>query len=165
MGVGAIATARAGGARRVVALDVAPYRLRLAESLGAVAVDAGTADAEQRVLENAPDGFDIVVEAAGLSATQRQAISLAAPDGMVVFVAHNRDPVEIRVSTELIQKEKTVLGSEYFPKSEFADNHALLLSGTLDPSTVITHRFALDDISEAFDTFMSGNSGKVLVQP
>jgi threonine 3-dehydrogenase len=165
IGIGAISTARAAGAGRVVALDVAPYRLHLAEALGAVVVDAGLTGAEQRVLENAPDGFDIVIEAAGLSRTQRQAISLAAPDGRVVFVAHNRDPVEIHVSTELIQKEKTVLGSEYFPKAEFAGNHSLLLSGALDPSRVITHRFSLDEISYAFRTFFSGHSGKVLVQP
>ena len=165
IGIGAIETARAAGAGRVVALDVAPYRLRLAEALGAVAVDAGSTDVEQRVLENAPDGFDIVIEAAGLSSTQSQAISLAAPDGKVVFVAHNRDPVEIHVSTELIQREKTVLGSEYFPKGEFADNQALLLSGALDPAAIITHRFSLDDISDAFGTFMSGQSGEVLVQP
>lgn len=165
IGIGAVSTARAAGAARVVALDVAPYRLHLAEELEAVVVDAGSADVEQRVLENAPDGFDVVIEAAGLSSTQRQAISWAAPNGKVVFVAHNPDPVDIHVSTELIQREKTVLGSEYFPKAEFADNQALLLSGALDPATVFTHRFSLDDISYAFRTFMSGQSGKVLVQP
>jgi threonine 3-dehydrogenase len=165
IGIGAISTARAAGAEKVVALDVAPYRLRLADALGAVALDAGSTEVEQRVLEKVPDGFDIVIEAAGLSGTQRQAISLAAPGGKVVFVAHNRDPVEIRVSTELIQREKTVLGSEYFPKAEFTENLALLLSGALDPAAIITHRFSLDDISDAFRTFMGGQSGKVLVQP
>ena len=58
-----------------------------------------------------------------------------------------------------------MLGSEYFPKAEFASNHSMLLSGALDPARVITHRFSLDDISYAFRTFMSGHSGKVLVQP
>jgi threonine dehydrogenase-like Zn-dependent dehydrogenase len=66
---------------------------------------------------------------------------------------------------ELIQFEKTLLGSEYFPIDEFADNHALLRSGRVQTEGVITHRFPLDDIAAAFDRFMSGDSGKVLVQP
>lgn len=165
IGIGAITTAQAGGAALIVALDVLPYRLSLAASLGAVAIDAADGGARRQALQDVPDGFDIVIEAAGLSKTQRQAVSMAAPDGAVVFVAHNREPVEIHVSRELIQRERRLLGSEYFPKCEFEDNHALLASGALDPTSVLTHQFGLDDISEAFETFMSGNSGKVLVRP
>jgi threonine 3-dehydrogenase len=165
IGVGAITTARAAGSALVVALDVSPYRLSLAGDLGAVAIDATGERMMQQALRDVPDGFDIVIEAAGSSETQRRAVSMAAPDGTVVFVAHNREPLEIHVSNELIQREKRLLGSEYFPKYEFEDNHAQLLGRVLDPTPVLTHRFGLEDISEAFRTFMSGRSGKVLVRP
>jgi hypothetical protein len=29
----------------------------------------------------------------------------------------------------------------------------------------VTHSFSLDDIQEAFETFMGGDSGKVVVRP
>jgi hypothetical protein len=80
-------------------------------------------------------------------------------------VAHNHDVLPVDTLGELIQFEKTLLGSEYFPIDEFADNHALLRSGRVQTEGVITHRFPLDDIAAAFDRFMSGDSGKVLVQP
>jgi threonine 3-dehydrogenase len=71
----------------------------------------------------------------------------------------------VRTLQDLIQQEKTLLGSEYFPIGEFESTHELLAAGELDPTPIVTHSFSLDDIQEAFETFMGGNSGKVVVRP
>ena len=163
--MGAIAVARALGAKEVVAFDVSGYRLELARRLGAVVIDARDSDPVVAARERRPAGFDIVIEAAGLTATQHQAVQLAGPGGRVVFVAHNPEPMELHASRDLIQHEKTVLGSEYFPLEEFADSLSLLESGKVDPDVMITHRFPLDDIQTAFDEFVAGRTGKVLIQP
>lgn len=165
IGLGAISVAKALGARQVFGIDVAPYRLALADSLGAEPVDARPGDAMARVLRGAPGGCDVVIEAAGITSTQRQAIDLAAPGGRVVFVAHNHESLEVHTLTDLIAQERTLLGSEYFPIGAFSEGYGLLTSGALDADAAVSHRFPLEQIGDAFEAFWSGATAKVLVQP
>ena len=165
IGLGAVAVAAALGIEELWATDVSPERLALARRLGASSADASRGDAYDRLRAHVPDGFDIVIEAAGLTVTQQQAIGITAPGGRVVFVAHNHSPLEVRTLEQLIQLERSLVGSEYFPMHEFDHNHAMLLSGELDPDPIITHRLPLDRITDAFEVFVSGVGGKVLVQP
>ena len=165
VGLGAVAVARALGIAAVYAVDIAPYRLALAEQLGAIVVDAAAADPVTRILEHAPDGCEIVVEAAGLTETQRQAIEVAAPGGCVVVVAHNHDALPVLTLADLIQRERSLVGSEYFPIGTFPDTLALVASRRVDPAPLLTHRFPLERIEEAFEAFWSRETGKVLVEP
>jgi threonine 3-dehydrogenase len=165
IGLGAIAVARAVGARRVHAVDVAPYRLKLAERIGAMPLDARDGDVVDRILDAEPDGCDVVIEAAGQRETQRQAIDIAAPGGRAVFVAHGAEPLELWAHADLIARERSLVGAEYFPIGEFERVRRLMARGLLDPTPLQTHRFPLERIDEACRTFWRGESGKVLVGP
>lgn len=165
IGIGAIAVARALGAEMIFAIDISPYRLELAERLGATTVNARNGDSVKTCLERLPAGFDVVVEAAGSTSTQQQAISLVSAGGTVAFVAHNHAPLPVDTLGQLIKYEKTLLGSEYFPIEEFDDNLSLLESGLIPTDQLLTHRYSLMEIDDAFAVFLSGESGKVLVRP
>jgi threonine 3-dehydrogenase len=165
IGLGAIAVARARGIDEIYAVDVSDYRLRLAETLGARPVDGAAEDAVASVLARQPDGCDIVIEAAGVNTTQRQAIAITAPGGRAVLVAHNRQSTEIWTLDDLIVRERSLVGSEYFPIGEFGDVQSLITTNKVDPAPLLTHRFSLEEIDDAFECFFSGESGKVLVQP
>lgn len=165
IGIGAIAVACALGARSVHAFDVVPYRLRLAEALGAVVVDGRSADPVQVIREQVPDGCAIVIEAAGRPETQRMALELAGPDGRVVIVAHSREPLALQTSADLIQLERAVIGSEYFPLRSFHESLELVQAGRLDPGPLLTHRYSLDDVQVGYQAFFGGDTGKVLVLP
>lgn len=165
IGLGAIAVARARGIDEIYAVDVSGYRLRLAETLGARAVHGAAEDPLAYILAQQSDGCDIVIEAAGLSTTQRQAIAITAPGGRAVMVAHNRHSTEVKTLDDLIVRERSLVGSEYFPIGEFRDVQSLITSNTVDPTPLLTHRFSLEEIDDAFKCFFSGESGKVLVQP
>jgi threonine 3-dehydrogenase len=165
IGIGAIAVARALGARSVHAFDLVPYRLRLAETLGAMVVDGRSSDPVQVIREQLPDGCAIVIEAAGRPETQRMALELAGPDGRVVFVAHTRAPLALQTSADLIQFERVVIGCEYFPLESFHETLDLVLAGRLDPGPLLTHRYSLDDVQAGYEAFFSGDTGKVLVLP
>jgi threonine 3-dehydrogenase len=164
IGLGALAMAAALGVPERYGVDLAGYRLELAGRLGAVPVDAA-GDPVAKLRAAAPDGFDVVVEAAGRTATQRQALELAGPGGRVLVVAHNPEPLALRTSADLIQREVALVGSEYFPVAELAANQALLLDGRVDPGPLLTHRFPLEELGAACDAFWSGHTGKVLVEP
>lgn len=90
---------------------------------------------------------------------------MVAAGGIVVIVGHSGGTLELRTSRDLIAQQKGLLGSEYFGVAEFAENLRLVREGRLDPMPVITHRFGLDAIEEAFRLFWSGQTGKVLVCP
>jgi threonine 3-dehydrogenase len=165
IGLGAIAVARAAGVERIYAADVSPVRLGLAARLGAVSVDAAGAETVEQIHALEPDGCEVVVDAAGLSLTQRQAIELAAAGGRVMIVAHSGGTLELRTSIDLIQREISLIGSEYFPIGEFAGTHALLAEGRLDPTPILTDDFALDELQQACERFFAGATGKVVVHP
>lgn len=163
IGLGAIAVARVLGADVVYGLDVAPYRLELGRRLGARPLDAREGDVVQRLLGMEPDGCDVVIEAAGRTDTQRQAIELAAPGGRIVIVAHNYEALEVSTHRDLIARERSLVGSEYFPIGEFEEVHHLVAEGLLDPGPIQTHHFPLERFDEACRTFWSGEAGKVVV--
>lgn len=164
VGLGCVLSLRAVDVPEVVAVDVAPFRLTLAARLGARAVLGGDG-AAAAVRDILADGPPLVIDASGSAAAQRQALDLLAPGGRMVVLGHSRAPLEVWTSRDLIQPEKTVLGSEYFDPSEFVPNQRLVLDGKLVPSAVITHRLPLDRIEEAYRLFWGGETGKVLVYP
>jgi propanol-preferring alcohol dehydrogenase len=165
IGLGAIAVGFAIGVERIYASDVSNFRLKLAAELGAVTIDATQVDTVEAIRALEQDGCEVVVEAAGLALTQRQALAAARPGGRVMIVAHSRDVLELRTSTDLIQREISVIGSEYFPIGQFEGTHALVAGGRLDPGPLLTHDFALDDLQAACDEFFAGETGKVVIHP
>ena len=164
VGLGVVLALMASGAGRVLAVDVAPYRLRFAECLGATPVGGGEGAAEA-VRALLPEGPPLVVEASGNPAAQRHALDLLAPGRRMVVVGHSRKPLELLASRDLIAREKTLLGSEYFDPGEFGPNQRLVLDGMLAPRRLITHRLPLGEIEEGYRLFWGGETGKVLVYP
>ncbi|MGH3146388.1 MAG: alcohol dehydrogenase catalytic domain-containing protein [Rubrobacter sp.] len=164
VGLGCVLALLGVGVDEVVAVDVAPFRLDFARRLGAKTVEGGDA-ATGTVRALLPDGPRVVIEASGNPSAQRQALDLLAPGGGMATVGHSSVPLELWTSRDLIQREKTLLGSEYFDTGEWASNQRLILEGRLAPSRLITHRLPLEEIEEAYRLFWSGETGKVLIYP
>jgi threonine 3-dehydrogenase len=57
-----------------------------------------------------------------------------------------------------------VMGSEYFRYAEMEENLGLLLDNRDYVGQIITHRMPRSQISEAFDLFLAGETGKVIVE-
>jgi threonine 3-dehydrogenase len=141
----------------VLISDLSQWRLTYAESLGAKPVDASQADARA--------GWgpcDIAFDSTGRSVARRRALTSLSKRGVLVCVGHG-ETLELEVSDDLISPERAVLGSEYFRYDEMPHNLELLRNNRDLLSRVITHRFDVAQISEAFTTFLSGESGKVVV--
>jgi propanol-preferring alcohol dehydrogenase len=162
VGLGCLLALQAAGAECVVAVDVAPFRLRFAERLGALVAEGGEC-AEERVRALLPEAPSLVIEASGNPAAQRQALDLLAPGGRMVLLGHSRAPLDLWTSRDLIAREKSLLGSEYFDPAEFGPNQQLVLDGRLNPSQLVTHRLPLERIEEAYRMFWGGETGKVMI--
>jgi threonine 3-dehydrogenase len=164
VGLACVLALRACGVQAVLALDVVAFRLDFARRLGAQPIPAGEGAAE-RVRAAVAGLLPLVIEASGNPAGQRLAIDILGAGGTLVVLGHSPAPLEVWPTPDLIQQEKTVLGSEYFDTGEFVENQRLVLDGRLAPRRLVTHRLPLESIEEGYRAFWSGESGKVVIYP
>ena len=142
----------------MLVFDPLPERLALAVALGATPVELD-ADGRPVGAEPADVGFD----AAGRSDARRSILDGLGQRGVLVCVGHGQG-LDLNVSPDLIAAERAVLGSEYFRHAELDTNLALLQAHRHRLSSIITHRYPLPDLAEAFDAFLAGGTGKVVVE-
>ena len=133
--------------------DLSPWRLDYAEQLGGNPVAVGG---------DAPADIDVAFDSTGNAEARRTAIDLLGKRGVFVCVGHGSS-LHLDVSRDLIAPERAVLGSEYFRFDEMAANLRLLQANREELGKVITHTFDVADIGEAFETFLTGRTGKVIV--
>jgi len=162
VGLGAVTLLHFLGAQ-VFAVEPVAYRRQLACQLGAdVGIDPAAEDAIARIKElTGGRGVDVALDCSGVAATTGMALDSAAVHGRVAFIGEKPEAT-IQPSPQFIRKELTVIGSWYFTGADYFRILSLYQRG-LDVSGLITHRFPLEEAGQAFATFSSGQSGKVLI--
>jgi threonine dehydrogenase-like Zn-dependent dehydrogenase len=165
VGLGLVAMAKIvlGKNLPVLAADVAPFRLRLAERLGALPVDLASGSLEDGLRRHGQYPVDIAVDASGKGAARRAAMSALAQRGALVCVGHG-EGITLEVSSDLIAPERSVMGSEYFRYDEMAANLIRLREHRSYLAQIVTHRLGLEDIQRAFELFYAGETGKVVIE-
>jgi S-(hydroxymethyl)glutathione dehydrogenase / alcohol dehydrogenase len=170
VGLSAVMGAVLAGASRIVAVDVAPAKLQLAQELGAtdVVLASGDAAATIAAVRDVTDGGpDYAVEAIGRVATIEQAVAMLPPGGTAVLVGMT--PFGARAAFEVfpfVDGGRRIIGSNYgssvaavdFPR--YAD---LYLAGRLPVDRLIDRRIALDDLESAFDRLRRGEGHRQVI--
>ena len=157
LGLLVMARLRYGDGVPVHISDVSPWRLNFAESFGGIPVDAS----DPRAI-TAIGHPDVAFDSSGKETARRAALDILGKRGALVCVGHG-ETVTLDVSKDLLAPEHAVLGSEYFRYDEMPANLALLEAHQDLISRVISHRLPVERISEAFEIFLSGETGKVLI--
>jgi threonine 3-dehydrogenase len=165
VGLGALAMARIllGPEVIVVISDLSPYRLDLARRLGGKVIDLREKTLAEGLEEHDLDEVDLAIDTSGKLVARRSYLDVLSKRGVLVCAGHG-EGLSLDVSRDLIAPERAVLGSEYFCYDELHSNLELLHDNLPYLEQIITHRFALQDISEAFEIFLRGETGKVLVE-
>jgi threonine dehydrogenase-like Zn-dependent dehydrogenase len=158
IGLGLLATAklRVGRDVPIYVSDISEYRRAYAAELGGIPVDPSAPAAA------APPEVDVAFDTTGKTAARHAALDALGKRGALICVGHG-ETLTLDVSTDLITPERAVLGSEYFRYDEMADNLELLRAHRTQLGRIITHTFPVGQIAEAFELFLSGNAGKVVV--
>lgn len=169
LGLSAIQLAKAFGAREVLALDINPAKLAMANALGAIAVDAAKVNPVEEVkrLTNGR-GVDVALELIGLPSTMRQSIQSLAIKGRAALVGITDKTFEIAPYHEVLNKEAEIIGVSDHLASELPLLIEWVRQGKLDLSNVITRTIPLDadKINEALDGLETfGNEGRVVIKP
>ena len=164
IGCMAAAVCQHAGARYVVVTDVNPWRLELAQSMGAtrvVDVRSERISDVQREL-GMHEGFDVGLEMSGNDSAFREMLDNMCHGGKVAMLGIPPGPIEIDWNTVIFNMLtiKGVYGREMY---ETWYKMTVLIQGGLDITPVITHRFDAADFKNGFDVMNSGQSGKVIL--
>jgi alcohol dehydrogenase len=146
----------------IIMVDIDENRLQVAKSLGATYIVNSTSensvDKIMQLTENR--GVDVAVEAVGIPATFDWCQSVIAPGGRIANVGVHGKSVSLHLET-LWSKNITIT-------TRLVDTISTPLliktitSKKLDPSKLITHHFALNDIMQAYDSFSNAAREKTL---
>jgi D-arabinitol dehydrogenase (NADP+) len=149
-----------GGATSVTVADIVPFKLQTAAGLGVdktVHISRDAAANIDLLRDSSPngDGYDVVVEATGVTAVGNICVPLTRNGGTVLIYGVTLPDERISVSPfELFRREITIKGS-YAEMTSFAAAIAALRTTRVRTDGIISHRFSLDDYGKALDTLTS----------
>jgi len=164
IGIMAAAVAKKAGARHVVITDVNPYRLALAERMGATrAVNVSTETLDTVMKELGMEfGFTVGLEMSGAPPALNTLLQKTRHGAKVALLGIL--PPNTQIDWDLVIFKmltlKGIYGREIFG-TWYKMVH--LLESGLDLSPIITHKFAFQDFQKGFDVMLSGNAGKVIL--
>ncbi|MEE8407149.1 MAG: L-threonine 3-dehydrogenase [Acidimicrobiia bacterium] len=165
--IGLLATAVVShaGARNVVVTDVNPFRLDLAERMGASrAVDVRSEDLHQVQKDlGMTEGFDVALEMSGDRRAFQDILDNTIHGANVALLGIPTEPFPIDWTIVIFNmlNLKGIYGREMF--DTWYKMNVLVQSG-LDISPVITHRFDAEDYEDAFTAIQGSDSAKVLLR-
>ncbi len=162
IGLAALLTAQFYSPAEIVMIDIDDNRLAVSKQLGATATvnakDSGAVDQIMKMTNGI--GVDVAIEAVGTPATFTMCENIIAPGGIIANVGVHGVKVDlhlerlwshnITITTRLVDTVTTPM----LLKS--------VQSKKLDPQKLITHRFTLDNILEAYETFAKAADTKAL---
>nr|MDO8098279.1 alcohol dehydrogenase catalytic domain-containing protein [Candidatus Njordarchaeota archaeon] len=156
--------ARIAGAGRVIAIDVVSDRVSLARKLGAdVALNSKEKDPVKFIKDQSNGrGVDLTIEAAGAPVTYMQAFEATAKGGKLLLVAVHDKPVETALRA-IMWREVSIIGSFAHVASEADKFVELVLNDRVKLDPLISHRFPLEKINEAFELFAGRKTNKVVL--
>lgn len=164
IGCMAASICRFAGARHVVITDVNPYRLALASAMGAtrtvnVAVES-LAEVKREL--DMREGFDVGLEMSGHPSGLNDLLEHTSNGAKISLLGIFPDKVAIDWDHVIFKGLilKGIYGREMF---ETWYKMTSMIRAGLDISPVITHRFHYTEFAKGFETMMSGQSGKVVL--
>jgi threonine dehydrogenase-like Zn-dependent dehydrogenase len=164
VGLATAALCRKLGAQLIIGIDVLEARLKLARDLGLCdEVLAGGPDnvAAVRGLTGG-HGVERAVDCSANETARATAIRATRKWGRIVFLGEG-GRVEFNPSADIIHDQKTIYGSWVTSTWLMEELVERLVRWKLHPADLVTHRFALDRVADAYALMASGNCGKVAV--
>jgi alcohol dehydrogenase len=165
VGLCAVQVARAAGAALVVAVDSVEERLRMAEELGAVPVHLTEGDPRGMVKKLTEGrGVDLSVDAVGHPDALDLACRLARKAGTVSVTGVYAERAEVHMGVVWI-KALTLRTGHANVIGHLDRVLAMLASGVLDPTPLVTHHMRLDEAADAYAVYDRREALKVVLSP
>ena len=163
-----IQLAKLRGAKKVIATDINEYRLQKAKENGADAVFNADVDLPTKIREiNKSRLADIVIVCTGATSAANQALKCASPGSKIIFFAVPEPGVNLEVPINTYwRNEITIMTSYGAAPQDLDEAYNWILSKRIHIDGLITHRFPLKEVKEAFAVVCeASNSLKVILEP
>ncbi|WP_210485327.1 NAD(P)-dependent alcohol dehydrogenase [Microvirga antarctica] len=171
IGLCATAGARLMGATRIIAVESVPARMEISRRMGAdEVVDFTKVDPVEEIMRLTDGrGVDVAVEALGQQRTFEAALRVLRPGGTLSSLGVYSADLTIPVSGFLAGLGDHTIRTTLCPggKERMRRLMGVIASGRVDTRPLVTHRFKLDQIEEAYDLFAHQRDGvlKVAITP
>jgi L-iditol 2-dehydrogenase len=166
IGLMAVQLCKALGAERVILTGTREERLEIGRKLGADhVINVRREPLAPRVAEiTGGRGADSVLECAGGATSMQEALENVKRGGRIGVVAWYAGPVEMDMNLA-VRSNVRIYAARGEGGMNCGRSLALMSAGQLVSDSIITHRFPLDRIQDAFDTYVSraGNALKVAI--
>ncbi|HEV7204158.1 MAG TPA: zinc-dependent alcohol dehydrogenase family protein [Jatrophihabitans sp.] len=153
IGLAAVLSAKLYSPGRIVVIDIADGRLDAAKQFGADLVVNPDFQDPVEAVRAVTDGLgaDVTIEAVGTPATFELCTTLVRPGGHVANVGVHGAPATLHLEDLWIKDVTITTGLvDTWSTPTLLD---LMKSGQVDPRPFVTHRFALDDVLDAYRVF------------
>ena len=162
IGLAALLTAQFYSPGEIIMIDLDDNRLDVARRFGATkTINSTDGKAVEALMKLTGDrGVDTAIEAVGIPATFELCQQIIAPGGVIANIGVHGAPVtlhlerlwdrNISITTRLVDTASTPMLLKVFNARK------------IDPKLLITHRFKLDDILQAYETFANAAETKAL---
>lgn len=171
IGLCATAGARLRGASTIFGVDTVPARLAMARRLGADhAIDFQRVDPVEEILRlTGGRGVDVAIEALGTQATFEACLRVLRPGGVLSSLGVYSQDLRVPLGPFAAGLGDHTIVTTLCPggKERMRRLMNVVASGRVDLGSLVTHRFKLDDIEQAYDLFAHQRDGvlKVAITP
>jgi Zn-dependent alcohol dehydrogenase len=168
VGLSAILGCRAAGCHPIIAIDVMDEKLEFARKMGATAtINSRNLDLVETLKSMTRLGPEYVFDSVGSLHTIPQALKAVRPGGSAVVVGLHAAREDVPVSAgNLVLQNKRLLGSFFGsarPRLDLPMLVELYRAGRLPLDQLISKRYPLDRLPEAFQDMETGSAGRGII--
>jgi alcohol dehydrogenase len=167
IGLAALLTAQFYSPAETIVIDLDDNRLEVAKRFGATAtINSADGRAAEMVMKLTGDiGVDTAIEAVGIPATFELCQKIVAPGGTIANIGVHGTKVSLHL--ERLWDRNITITTRLVDTVSTPMLLNVLKSRKIDPTLLVTHRFKLEEILDAYETFAhAANTGalKVIIE-
>jgi alcohol dehydrogenase len=153
IGLAALLTAQFYAPAQIIMIDRDPNRLEVARTFGATAcVDIDSEDAVMEIMKLTDNvGVDCAIEAVGVPASFEMCELIIAPGGTIANVGVHGVKADLHL--ERLWDRNIMITTRLVDTVSTPMLLKTVRAGKLQPGKLITHRFSLNDVLKAYETF------------
>lgn len=153
IGLAALLTAQFYSPAEIIMIDPDESRLGVAKRFGATRVIAAAGDQAAEAVKQVTGGrgVDTAIEAVGVPASFITCEDIVAPGGTIANIGVHGVKVDLHL--ERLWSQNITITTRLVDTATTPMLLKVVQSGRVDPKTLITHRFKLDKILDAYETF------------
>ena len=165
VGLGGVINGRHRNAR-VIAVENHPYRAELAKELGAEAVlDPGDGDILKKIMELTDGvGVDKAIDCSGAQKAHRLMVDAVRRKGQATFVGEGGE-FPLSASNDMIRKGLVLRGNWHYNLGGYPKLMRVIKESKAQIDKLITHSFPMSEVQKAWELQVTGNCGKVILDP